>query len=498
MFERVRAGIKKIRASFADIKTVSTGSTQITAQKGIVQQITGNWIELSKFDEMTKPAIFAQFMTMEPEIGGAVDRYGTLIASAYKGVYVKHGNELDDKEQKMLIAAQDLEESMKIRDQFEAVGEMLIGQGNCYIVTNKDMSITYLPPEYVSIIEDMSQLGTQSSLVIMTKPKYLVVNERNLKELEQKVYKTGSYTHLKYKETPQIVTDIMGRKTFGFYSISPLERTIMYVWWKRQITILDTMWRYRNLPRDHHKIKAEVYSLDKYSGETWAAKRAAAQADANTFIGTYSASVAEQAPDQGYVTLDTLDIKRIGGDSANMGTNELIKQIEDHIWTALNIPPSTVNGTGAGSYASELVISNYVSGKVVQLANKIKPTFLKMMKERLLAIDSSFPVHELDMKIELTMAASQMENVRQMVLMAGVPLFTESELRAKVGYEPLSDDERDNVVTNPRMNQGAQPRAENITDTGDPSYPDTENSSAQHTRDSSQNALRKDEKSQVE
>lgn len=494
MFERIT---KRLKATFANITSVSSGSTQIAAQKNIVQQITGNWIELSKFDQMTKPAIFAQFMTMEPEIGGAVDKYGTLTSQAFKGVYVKHGNKLDPKEERMLQVAKELEETMKIKDHFEAIAEMLIGQGNCYIIPNKDMTITYLPAEYVSIIEDMDQLGSQSAITIMTKPKYLVINERNLQELEQKVYGEGKYIHLKYKETPQIVTDILGRKTFGFYATSPLERTIMYVWWKRQITILDTMWRYRNLPRDHHQIKADVYSLEKYSGETWAAKRAAAKSDADTFINSYTGAIANQAPDQGYVSLDTIDIKRIGGDSVNMGTNELIKQIEDHIWTALSIPPSSVNGTGAGSYASEVMISNNVSGKVVQLALKIKPVLLKLMRDRLLAIDSSFPVHELDFKIELSLAASDMENMRQMVLMAGVPIFTETELRKKVGYDGLTDDDRDSIVTSNKLNKASKPEEEDTLIPSD-NYPETENSKGQHTRDASQNALRKDELSQPE
>jgi hypothetical protein len=154
-----------------------------------------------------------------------------------------------------------------------------------------------------------------------------------------------------------------------------------------------------------------------------------------------------------------------------------------------------VNGTGAGSYASELVISNYVSGKVVQIADKIKPTLLNLMKERLLAIDSSFPVAELDMKLELTMAASQMENVRQMTLMAAVPLFTENELRGKIGYEPLADDEHASIVTTKQASTANQ-KEETLGDQ-EGTYPETSMSSEKHTRDAAENELRKDEMSQV-
>lgn len=485
----------RVKAFFANITGVATGSTQIANGKSIVQNIVGNWNELSKFESMTKTEIYAQFMTMEPEIAAAIDRYGTLAASAYKGVYVKHGNKLDDNEIKMLDAAKQLEETMHIKDQFEAISEMLMGQGNCYIIPNKDGSITYLPPEYVTIIENNTQLGTMSSITIMTQPNILVLNERGLMELDRKTYPKGKYIHIKYKETPFVITDNLGRRTFGFYSVSPLERTIMNVWWKRQITTLDVLWRYRNLPRDHHKIKADVYSLDKYSGADWATKRSKAKMDADSFISTYTAAIASQAPDQGYVSLDTVNIERIGGNSANLGTNELLKQIEDHIWTALNIAPSTVNGTGAGSYASELVISNYVSGKVVQLAGKAKPVLLDLMRKRLLEIDSSFPVAELDMKLELTMAASQMENVRQMTLMASVPIFTENELREQVGKEPLADEQRDSIVV---TKSGATTgQAEKQEDLDNPDYPNTPETDAGQTRDASQNKLRSDEKSNV-
>jgi len=486
MFER-------IKAFFSNITNVATGSTQIAAQKSIVQNIVGNWIEQSQFQNMSAPKIYSQFMQIEPEVAGAIDRYGTLVAQSYKGVYIEQGNELDEKEQKMLLAARELENTMKIKDHFEATAEMLMGHGNCYIIPNKDGTITYLPPEYITIIEDMKQLGSASSTTIMTQPNILVLNERGLQELDTKTYRKGSFIHVKYKETPQIVTDIYGRRTFGFYAVSPLERTTMTIWWKRQIMILDVLWRYRNLPRDHHQIKAEVYSLDKYSGTDWATKRAKAKADADSFIKIYADAVANQAPDQGYVSLDTIKIDRIGGNNVDLGTNELMKQIEDHIWTALNIPPSSVNGTGAGSYATELVISNYVSGKVVQIAEKIRPVFLDLMRKRLLEIDSSFPVNKLNMKLELTMAASEMENMRQMVLMASVPIFTETELRQKVGYKSLTDEQRESIVSTKASETSAQ--AEKMPDIEDGEYPNTPMSDEQKTRDVSQNALRSDEMS---
>jgi len=118
------------------------------------------------------------------------------------------------------------------------------------------------------------------------------------------------------------------------------------------------------------------------------------------------------------------------------------------------------------------------------------------MKDRLLAINPSFPVHELDMKIELSLAASDMENTRQMVLMAGVSAFTENEIRKKVGYDPLTDEDRDSIIVNTRTEKAEKPEKEDIPSAPADNYPETEGTKGTHTRDDSQNALRKDELSQ--
>jgi hypothetical protein len=328
-----------------------------------------------------------------------------------------------------------------------------------------------------------------------------VVNERGLSILTRQILPKEKFIHIKYKETPQMCTDIMGRRTYGIYAISPLHRTVISVWWKRQITILDVMARARSIPREHHKIDASVYSLDKYDGTSWTTKRAAAKADAESFMNSYVTNIANQAADQGYVTLDTVDIKQVGGEmGAHMDVNALISQIEDHIWTALNVPPSTVNGKGAGSYASELVISNYVSSKVVQIAKKIKPAMLFIIRERLKQIDPSLPVEKLDIDIKLSLAASEMEAHRQLALDANTGLFTEDELRASVGKDPRTKEQV--PYTPPKGNSAGASVSEvanNTTRGGDDengSFPDTPQSDAQHTRDVSENVLRSIEEPQ--
>lgn len=485
MFERVKAYFGQA------IGNASTGSTQIAAQKKITSNLVGQMVDLSSFQNMGDNEVYAQFLAWEPEIGGAIDRISTLVAQSVQGCTVRAGKEKDEQEVRMAMLANEIMENSNVQNQFEALTEMLMTYGNAYLAINDDKTLTIMPPEYITFVANEDEINNVNNSFIHTEANFMVLNERGLNLFERKVYPKGKFIHIKYKDTPQMCTDLLGRRTYGIYAISPLHRTVLSVWWKRQITILDVLARARSIPREHHSIKADVYSLDKYDGVSWTAKRTAAKADAESFMNTYVTNISEQAPDQGYVTLDTVDIKQVGGEmGAHMDVNALISQIEDHIWTALNVPPSTVNGKGAGSYASELVISNYVSSKVVQIAKKIKPAMLFIIRERLKQIDDSLPVEKLDIKIELSLAASEMESYRQLALMTNTGLFTEDELREAVSYAPRTEEQ---VAFVPPKGGNVNTSAANSTrggDMDDGSYPDTPQSDAQHSRDASENVLR--------
>jgi len=490
---------EKVKAFFGQsIGNAATGSTQIAAQKKITTNLVGQMVDLSSFQNMTDNDVYAQLIAWEPEIGGAIDRISTLVAQSVKGAVVNMGDETDENEKRMLALATEIMENMNMQNQFEALSEMLMTYGNAYLAINNDISLTIMPPEYITFIGNESEINNIDNSFIHTEANIMVLNEQSLNTFQRTLYPKGKFIHIKYKDTPVICNDRLGRRTFGIYATSPLHRTVLSVWWKRQITILDVLARSRSVPREHHSIKADVYSLDKYDGTSWTAKRLAAKADAESFMQSYVTTVAEQAPDQGYVTLDTVDIKQVGGEmGAHMDVNALISQIEDHIWTALNVPPSTVNGKGAGSYASELVISNYVSSKVVQIAKKIKPSMLYILRERIKQIDPTLPVEKLDIKIELSLAASEMEAHRQLAIMAATGLFTETELRESVGYNARTNDQVPYIT--PKGTSGASTNqtaanAERGGDVDDGSYPDTPDSDSMHTRDVSENIVRNVEK----
>ena len=156
-----------------------------------------------------------------------------------------------------------------------------------------------------------------------------------------------------------------------------------------------------------------------------------------------------------------------------------------------------------------------MSAKVLQLAKKIRFVILGMIRDRLLLIDPTYPVDIVDIKLELSLAMNKLEAFRQLSLMVAAGVFTQEEIRGIVGYEMLTDEQKEKIVSSGRIvigDPGAEPEApEGPTATGekigvtaqnvaanaqrggggkDAAYPDTDESSESHTRDASENVLR--------
>lgn len=469
----------------------ASSSTNVAASKAISSDLVGYIVKLSNFPNMKDEDVYEQLYVWEPEIGGGIDRIGTLSRQAFQGFCVKDvGNTLEPSEVEMVRLAEEISEQQGIPNYWEMLSELLICQGNIFIVENKDLSLTVLPNKYCNLVDDKKKVGNGSNTIMM-QPNYLAFNEMSSSELDSQIYDKGDFYQIKYKDTPLFITDSMGRSTYGFYSVSPLQRTVLSVWWKRQCMIIDVLLRWRNVPREFHQIKADMFPLSNYPGKNPAEKQAAAQKDIESFIAKYAEALQSQMPDQGVIATNNVDIKMIESKVNYLQSNELIDQLNHTITAGLNIPQSIINGQDAGSFASELVISNYVSAKIVQIAERIKPVILANMRKRILAIDSSLPVDRLDIKLELSLANSKLELWRTVAIMASLGVFTDSEIRDVVGYEPLRDDQMERLVSKTGVNSSeAVANAMKGGDAQGADYPDTASSDSAHTRDDGQNAFR--------
>lgn len=465
------------------------GSSTISTGTSIVSQLSSMITQYTQFDQMTDAEVFEQLARFEPEIGGAIDRFASLVGAAYKGVQVKAGKTLEPDEERLLNLAQKIEQQLNIPQWFEVISELQMIHGNAFILVSwsRDSalpSLSVLPNDRVTVVDKRARIGQRNTTDVITEPRYVVLNEASVMD-DQRVYRYGNdVLHFKFKKTPFYVTDLMGRPTYGIYSPSPLERAVMAVLWKREIMLIDATWRWRNVPREHHVISSELFDLSRYSG-TIDEKRQAALEDAQTRIQEYMQEIRDKQPDQAYVTLDTTKIEVVEPKSSRyMSPNDIMEQISQYLWISLGVPESVVSGRSKGSYASELVVSSYLTAKVIQVAKSIKEQMLELVREIVRKINPQLPVEKLDMKIELIMDTNRMELFRQAAIMANLGVFTPTEIRKHLGYDQLTEGQWSEIAAIQSLRQsrmGRSPGSKTIADIiadvqktiDDFQYPDT-------------------------
>jgi hypothetical protein len=482
-------GIISRLKTFASMGAGTTKPTdKVAATKTITNELVSYLLGLSDFNSMTEEEIYEQLYTWEPEIGGAIDRMSTMVGESFKYCCLRADTEGPSKlHDKMVKDANRLAEEIDVRNYFEMLSEILVLHGNLYL-ERKNIALDILPNKYVTLVDKRERLtsatGTNMAETIITEPNLLILYEG---DTAQRILTREQFIHVRYKSTPTYSVDRKGRTCYGVYSPSPLHRVILPVWWKRQTMIIDIMWRLMNVPREHHKIDAMMFSLDKYVGSP-ASKREQATADAQTFLNAYTEGLRNRVPDQGYATLSTVEIEKLDNKSSSyMQTNELIEQINSQIWTALNMPKSMIAGESTSSYASELVIAGYVTQKVTQLSSKLKPIILQVLRDRLRTINSAYPVDDLDLFMDLDIAVTELEKFRQMAIMADLSIFTEDEIREYALFKPLREDQRSKLVT--KDVQPASMQVPNIAGS-----PETPQSHTQHSTDKGQNMYKASER----
>lgn len=460
----IRKMLGKMKRYLSTRRTIALGgSTQ-----SVVSYTTQLIQELTDWTNKTDWEIYEQLYRIEPEIGGAIDRMASLIAQSYQGVYVRAGKTLDDDEQRLLRLATAVEQSLGIRRWFEIIAELLLIHGNAYLYVKQNSSklpaLTILPNDRVTIVDSRSRIGSTSDDVIM-EANYYVLNEGSNTDT-QKVYTKSDIYHFKYKDTPIYITDRLGRLTYGIYSPSPLDRALLPTLWKREVMLIDVVWRWKNVPREHHKINSSLFDLNRYTGSL-DERRQKAEQDAETTINKYVQTISEKQPDQAYVTTDTIDINVLNpGGGKYMSPNELMDQLSRYLWIAMGVPESIVSGRAGGSYASELVVSSYVTAKAIQLAEKIRDGLLTIVRDAVKRIDPKLPVEKLDMKLELILETNRMELFRQAAIMADMKIFTPTEIRQHLGYPELTQEQLNELLiwSDTKSNVGRHPGDKNVSD----------------------------------
>jgi hypothetical protein len=452
------------------------------AATAVTSSLANFLIGLTNFDDLNERDIYEQMFVWEPEIAAVVNKVAEMVRSSYDCFMLiddsnfdnipedlKIGYEIEGDENSlgegeeetesgeiaavitqgnvktantikrdaMKDTANEIARRLDIPSIIETWAAVLYLHGEIYLEKHPNLSLTILPNNRITIIDDEDRvLMNANPNTIITDENFLVIDERLPTE---RVLTKDQFIHIKMNDIPLNILDTKGRQTFGIYAISPLHRAVIGVWMKRQVYIIRTLWGWANVPREHHVVNAEAFSFDKFPG-TPQQKREAAEKAIRKFIMGYASGLKTDAPDQKYVTSSNIEIRNIEhAGNAFMDDDRFLEQIDDTIWDALGMPKSVIRGLSDGSYASELIVASGASLRIEQIARRISRVILDNMRERLLLIESDYPVDHLDIKISFEIAESRLEKAKIAQLKKDLGVCTVTEIREELNLQPLTE-----------------------------------------------------------
>lgn len=381
---------------------------------------------------------YSALLQKDPTLYGAIATMASLVSHSFKGLTVWTGAEVDDKERQLIQRANAILEESDIRSKIYQIAFSLIRDGD--VVMLRD-SLKILPMSNVTAVEKRSQIGQIVDDVIQ-EANFYVINEGTEK---QQVLTKDQVIHISLNPT-DFVEDNYGRKTFGIWSMSPIETVAGTVLWKLSLMKNDMLWRYRLIPREHHKLSSEAFRPELYAGKNIDEKIANAKAAAQRAISEYVTEIEKKEADQGYVTLDNVEIEIVEPKGSYSDPNELVNQLNQNISIAIGIPVQLLgSGQTKGSYAAALAMISFVMTRVSSIIAQISPAIKEYIISQLPAeIRSLAP--KLRLVWNVVLERDRGDLARQIAVLKETGILTIDELRALWGA-PIVDPEQLPITT---------------------------------------------------
>jgi len=397
-----------------------------------------------------KHELYRTLKEIDPELYGAIDRISKMVRYSYQGVYVHVGHELDEREQRLQDIARKFAEEHDFKAKFQSIAEHLLTHGDYVALTRfrNGLSIyQVLPIEYLTILEREDQLMNSSAQIF--KANLYVLNE-NRTDIRQ-IYSADEILHISLNKEASTVRDLLGRYTFGVWSVSPIEALKVKLLWKLSTIYNDILVRQKLVPREHHKLDLSAFDPRFFSGKTMKEKFENAKAEAEKFLDDYKTEIAKiKEPDKSYITSKEVEIDFVEPAKVTyVDPNALLEQIDQSIFSVIGPVETAVTGRGRRTFATELIVASYAVLCAETLADIIKRALLQLVRKHIRLAHPEFTeddLKKLDIKIQLTLDVLRGEIVRQVAVLSQLGLFTSDELRSLLGFEPLTEEQMKRVV----------------------------------------------------
>ncbi len=423
--------------------------------------------------------MYRLFKEVDPVLAGAIDRIAAMVRTSYQGVGVKIGEELESEEEELYEIVKKFEKDFKIKEHFYAIADTILTYGDAVYIAKYKTSVGLsefrpLPMEYLTAVESKEQMGDSSGQVY--EGNIYLLNEMGVgvrgftdsDKADSLQWKRKEIAHFARSDISSTVDDIIGRFTFGVWSVSPIEPLRPQLLWKLALQINDLVLRQHLVPRQHHKLDLDRFRPELYAGDTIEERMAKAKAAAEAYIATYATTVAVPLKDvdKSIVTGKTTEIGYLEPSKVTyLDPNPLIEQVNQNIYAAFAPVETAVTGRGARTYATELVVASYATLCAESIADIIKTEFLKIIRKHVQTkYKNKYDEHldKIDIKIRLELEILKGEQVRRLAILSAIPIMTADELRAEVGKEPLTKEQQAKVIS-----RGGQGRAGDFTQSVD-------------------------------
>lgn len=228
-----------------------------------------------------------------------------------------------------------------------------------------------LPINILTIVEnDMPVSVADNRFVIRNREKYLLNEAKNQTYQKENTFVEkldGEYVwHMSLNHHTAWVTDIMGRSTFGVWSISPLESLKTMIRWKFQSIRDDVAWRHGNVPRfDHTVDMGAVLDINDYTGSTDERIKSAQNAGQELLDSYRDSLITDDSGsmypgqdedvtmdvDQGFIHDDLIKIAQVGGHNTYADCLPIVQKVDQSIAAKLGVPLSALGYEAGSTYA---------------------------------------------------------------------------------------------------------------------------------------------------
>jgi len=433
----------KIRNTiFGKPKVVSTGDSlqldlpHVTKAIELVQKVFS--------EPANKYQTYDYLVRYDPELAGAIDTKASFVSKILGGFTVLTGAKRSKREERLQSELNRFHRIVK--KYYYDIAFKVIRDGNaCYLTHFNSrglVSLEYLPMFALTCVENERQINGFDQV---TKRGVYVLSEGTGK---QKIYPASKVIHfdLGKKETDR---DLKGRLTIGVWNVSPLESLRAKLLWKSAIILNDMLWRERAIPREHHKLPSAPFDPSNFPGRTFKERYENALKAAQNAIDQYKKKIASSTeeqflrPDQGYITLDNVEINVVEPKLHHTDPNELLEQIDKSIYSVVT-PETTVSGRGRSTFATEAAIMLYTTVKAERVADAIAETLVELAIRHLQNIKGAGWTDEDFEKIvpRFNKILERHTLVRDAAILLESGAFTPTEVRKMMGFEPLSEEDK--------------------------------------------------------